>query len=169
MGWSGIEAIRMLPGETAEDAVDRAYSDGSIVTTGDDGKPVLLHNGGPERDHTLVSPEERQWMLDAAAIIDEVRPGWELLSEDTREGDDWPWNQSFVQDDVQMFIEIDTTAVTFKWVRGNDDPTGTWDLWWRMLQRFAEYPCAIFHPDEDERIDMSLSAEEVDAEHWWFS
>ena len=158
----------MLPGETRQSAVERAYDDGWTLTIGDDGTPVMIPNGGDERDTTYVSRNDHQWMLDALGIMQKMQPGWTLVSEHQEPGRRWPWAQSFSHPTASMFFEVDTQAATFKWVQGTDDDDITWRFWWRVLKRFAAYPCAIFHPDEYELIATSLSATQASDRYRWF-
>jgi len=136
------------------------------VATEDD--VTMERIGSPEAEEptTLVTRAQRQWMLHAAQILEEIRPGWTVTSEDHNEGRKWPTFQKLEHPTASMWVEIDREAATFH-AGSLDVDDKEWAFWWRTIKSFAKLPAAIFHPDEYEMIATSLSAKAARARYWW--
>ena len=167
MGWSGIEAIPLLPGESRRDAVDRVYSDGWVLEADENG-PTLTPVGGPERDHTRVSRSQRQWMVDAVGILEELQPGWSVVSQYQEPDRRWPWCLDLENPGAPMLVELVPEVATFRYASTELSDDDEWKFWWRTIKRFTRIPSVIFHPDESEMIAGSLSATEAWRRYNWF-
>ena len=167
MSWSGIEAIPLLEGETRKVAVERAYEGGIlIVATEGDVTMEPIGSPKPEEPTTLVTRAQRQWMLQAAQILEDIRPGWTITDEHHNEGRKWPTFQKLEHPTASMWVEVDREVATFR-ANSDDVDDEEWAFWWRTIKQFAKLPAAIFHPDEYEMIATSLSAKAARARYGW--
>lgn len=166
MSWGGVDAIPMLPGESRNAAIDRVYG-GGVEFWFEDGYLVSADLPGPDRDITRVSSAERHWMLDAARMLEQLRPGWRIAEEHREPGRRWPWSQELEHPEGSMWIKLGTDHINFRRVRYGEVDDHEWAFWWRTIRRFARLPAAIFHPDTGDIVAPSLSAAAARARYNW--
>lgn len=113
MSWGGVDAIPLRKGESRRAAVDRVYSGGAEIVVEDDG--VRFETiPGPDRDITKVTNAEHGWMVQAVQIMEELRPGWEVVEEERERGRRWPWHQILENPRGSMWLSLGPECITFK-------------------------------------------------------
>lgn len=166
MGWGGIDLVPLLPGETRRQAVERAYADAEFLIV-EDGVPRIESGPGPERDHTRVTRVERAWMLEARRMLEELAPGWRLVDENQEPGRRWPWSQDLEHPAEPMWVSIYGDSVTLRLHKDVSIDDAGWAFWWRVIRRFAAYPCLVYDLDYSEIVATSLSVRAARERYQW--
>jgi hypothetical protein len=166
MGWGGVDAVRMLAGETPEEAIAREYAGGCEIDW-QPGGPVLNRIPGEPPDQSVISHDEREWMVRTLALLQEIHPGWLIV--DSVYGDDprWPRRLDLADPEAPMWISLSTGAATMRAPKFMPGAADDFAFWWRHAQRLAAAGCAIFEPDESEIIDTSLGVADAQARYCW--
>jgi hypothetical protein len=166
VSWGGVDAIPLLPGESRRQAVDRVYAGGTVIEVDRD-QMTIGTIPGPERDTTRVSRSQHAWMVQAATVLEELRPGWTVVHEHREPGRRWPSSQQLENSEGSMWAQVWTDCITFRWVRESYVDDAEWRFWWRTIRRFARLPAAIFHPDTYELVATSISADAARDRYNW--
>jgi hypothetical protein len=158
VGWGGIDAIPLLAGESPAQAVERVYAGGTVIYLDADDSPRIATIPGPPREALApVSPDEHQWMLDAADLIQKSKPGWSVKASGLAAGERWPRRFELSHADSIMLPLITPEYANFV-ARAGEANDAEWRLWWRTIRSFARRPCVIYDPDNSEIVTTSLSA-----------
>jgi hypothetical protein len=166
MGSGGIDLIPILPGETRRQAVDRAYADAWFIYASEN-EARIEPGPGPERDVTYVTNAQHAWMLDARRMLEDLAPGWEVVEEHREPGRRWSWCQSVAHPTAPMWLAIYSDSAVLRHVKGQTFDDADFRLWWRLIRRFAAYPCVAYDVDDFQILATSMSAKAARVRYRW--
>jgi hypothetical protein len=166
VSWGGVDAIPLLPGESRRQAVDRVYAGGTVIE-GDRDQMTIGTTPGPERDTTRGGRSQHAWMVQAATILEELRPGWTVVREHHEPGQALAVEPSTGKPGGVNVGAGVADCITFRWVRECYVDDAEWRFWWRTIRRSARLPAALFDPDTYELVVTSLSAAAARERYNW--
>jgi hypothetical protein len=97
-------------------------------------------------------------MKEAREILQELAPGWEIVDEDRAAGRRWPWCQVLGHLSAPMWVQLWGESLMLRHIKFMDVDERGWQFWWRVIKRFAKYPCVVYDNDESAIVATSMSA-----------
>jgi hypothetical protein len=112
------------------------------------------------RPFSVVSAQERRWMLDALHTLQRLDTSFAITEEKRKPAKRWPYDLTVESEAAPLWASIDRQAATLRPVRGyryTENRDAEWHFWWRCARAFASMGCVVWEPDSSEIVATSLS------------